>query len=1062
MLENLKLINTKVSDLLSRTLSVFTNQYSTPSNPTTNQVKVYTKNNELFTLDSSGKETNLTTRLDSSIKNSSNVSGVTVQDALNTLIVSTSSKADIDTMFAPFASIYVSSTRGNDVSGNGKKTKPFATRQAALNSFTAGSPHTLYVEGNTNDSLSFRVNDQSMRIITEAKSIHSGNITLQGINTSIYFDSIGGLSSYNNITVNNGGAGTLYFNNCDLTGTTFNESGASGYTEFGANTAIDNLTINLSGNKYVKALGTGSSVTLNQSKGIFDGALLTGSIKTYITGTSDTAMATILRAGCQLLKDTNGKSLVCSAVPSALSVVYLIGCSTAQANGSFGKIDFTGAGANMLCYVWSNCQLASSGDVFPITGKQLPNSAMNLLASTTATNYTPTDTSVKGHLDGINTSLGTKTTGASSSINNELVLFSGTSGKQLQRATGSGLVKISSGVVSTATAGTDFETPTNKSTDSSFALSDNIKYPTTLATKTALDLKLNTSLKGAVNGLAELGADGRVLSSQLPSFVDDVLEFNTISNFPVSGETGKIYVATGTNIVYRWSGTGYVEISASLALGETSSTAYRGDRGKTAYDHSQITAGNPHGTTKTDIGLSNVDNTSDLNKPISTATQTALNNLNLTKADKVPNNINIGNLTVDGNIGTAAATVDIYEMATVTQTTAGRTATLPTPTGSSKKYFDLYNSPSSTQSIVFYGNSLAPGKVQRMYFDGTQWSPYSGGGGSGTSALTKQSITAIAGASADSQLISQWSKIYYIDSSNNSLNLTLPPHSSGSDGLEIELKKISSDVNFIKLVCNGSSTLDGTQTFEFLIRLNDSITIRSDGSNGFIFSKKVAINTQLVYKTNHGFTSTNPLICLNNGNYALAKANSEYTSDVVGLLLNVIDINSFLMATPNQTISNLSMSLTAYKQYFLSDSIDGGLSGTDPILNGNISSPVLVSTSTNSGFFRVQRPVKLSTFARRVTVTDTTLTLTSLYQDIICINTADIYIYLPSLSISDGLPFRIHRYGTGRVYIQGFSTDLIDQLNLSKANILSIANTGDCYDILGIYKPGILSMWILM
>ena len=69
-------------------------------------------------------------------------------------------------------------------------------------------------------------------------------------------------------------------------------------------------------------------------------------------------------------------------------------------------------------------------------------------------------------------------------------------------------------------------------------------------------------------------------------------------------------------------------MTSSLALGETSSTAYRGDRGKVAYDHSQAT-GNPHGTTKSDIGLGNVDNTSDVNKPISTATQLALN----TKAD---------------------------------------------------------------------------------------------------------------------------------------------------------------------------------------------------------------------------------------------------------------------------------------------------------------------------------------------------------------------------------------------------------------------------------------------
>lgn len=46
-----------------------------------------------------------------------------------------------------------------------------------------------------------------------------------------------------------------------------------------------------------------------------------------------------------------------------------------------------------------------------------------------------------------------------------------------------------------------------------------------------------------------------------------------------------------------------------LTLGETSSTAYRGDRGKTAYDHSQTT-GNPHGTTAADVGLGNVPNVS--------------------------------------------------------------------------------------------------------------------------------------------------------------------------------------------------------------------------------------------------------------------------------------------------------------------------------------------------------------------------------------------------------------------------------------------------------------------
>ena len=105
--------------------------------------------------------------------------------------------------------------------------------------------------------------------------------------------------------------------------------------------------------------------------------------------------------------------------------------------------------------------------------------------------------------------------------------------------------------------------------------------------KTELDQKMDSTLKGAVNGVAELDESGKVPSSQLPSYVDDVLEFDSQSAFPGTGESGKIYVAKDTNKTYRWSGSAYVEISASLALGETSSTAYPGDKGKTAYEHSQ-------------------------------------------------------------------------------------------------------------------------------------------------------------------------------------------------------------------------------------------------------------------------------------------------------------------------------------------------------------------------------------------------------------------------------------------------------------------------------------------
>ena len=130
---------------------------------------------------------------------------------------------------------------------------------------------------------------------------------------------------------------------------------------------------------------------------------------------------------------------------------------------------------------------------------------------------------------------------------------------------------------------------------------------------------VSTAQAAALANKADLVA-GKVPASQLPAYVDDVEEYANVAAFPVTGESGKIYVALDVNLTYRWSGTVYVEISPSLALGETSSTAYRGDRGKAAYDHSLVT-GNPHGTTKSDVGLGNADNTADINKPMSTPQQ---------------------------------------------------------------------------------------------------------------------------------------------------------------------------------------------------------------------------------------------------------------------------------------------------------------------------------------------------------------------------------------------------------------------------------------------------------
>lgn len=90
---------------------------------------------------------------------------------------------------------------------------------------------------------------------------------------------------------------------------------------------------------------------------------------------------------------------------------------------------------------------------------------------------------------------------------------------------------------------------------------------------------------GAANGIAPLNSSAQIDSQYLPSYVDDVVEYAQKSSFPTTGEAGKIYVDKTTNLTWRWSGTAYVEISPSLALGTTSSTAFRGDYGNTAYSH---------------------------------------------------------------------------------------------------------------------------------------------------------------------------------------------------------------------------------------------------------------------------------------------------------------------------------------------------------------------------------------------------------------------------------------------------------------------------------------------
>lgn len=134
---------------------------------------------------------------------------------------------------------------------------------------------------------------------------------------------------------------------------------------------------------------------------------------------------------------------------------------------------------------------------------------------------------------------------------------------------------------------------------------DTVANATTAATAKAVAWE-NVSGKPS---LATLDGTGKIPASQLPSYVDDVLEFENKAAFPQTGEDGKIYIDEKTNLTYRWSGTAYVQISSSLALGETASTAYPGDKGKAnATDIANIKSG------ATVVGKATADaNGSDIN-----------------------------------------------------------------------------------------------------------------------------------------------------------------------------------------------------------------------------------------------------------------------------------------------------------------------------------------------------------------------------------------------------------------------------------------------------------------
>ena len=152
--------------------------------------------------------------------------------------------------------------------------------------------------------------------------------------------------------------------------------------------------------------------------------------------------------------------------------------------------------------------------------------------------------------------------------------------------------------------------------------------------QSALNAKIDTTLMGVPLGVATLDADGKVPLVQIPPFFDDVLEFNTFSAFPVTGESGKFYIDLDTGDIFRWSGSIYVNVGVAAAVStaalkwftERTLTLSGKATGSVGIDGSQdvtLTVTSID-VTKSDVGLGNVDNTADIDKPVSTAVQTVL------------------------------------------------------------------------------------------------------------------------------------------------------------------------------------------------------------------------------------------------------------------------------------------------------------------------------------------------------------------------------------------------------------------------------------------------------
>ncbi len=210
--------------------------------------------------------------------------------------------------------------------------------------------------------------------------------------------------------------------------------------------------------------------------------------------------------------------------------------------------------------------------------------------------------------------------------------------------------------------------------------------------------KVSTSQLGVANGVATLGSDGKVPSTQLPSFVDDVLEFANLAGFPGTGSAGVIYVALDTNVTYRWGGSSYVKItsgevaSVNGMTGAVTISTITGNAGTATKLASAVTIGGVSFDGSASINLPGVDTAGNQNTTGSAASLTTSRNINGVAFNGT------ASIEIEDRLGTAVASA-----ATITIGTAGLGETIHV---------------TGTTTISSFGTVAAAGVTRKLVFDG--------------------------------------------------------------------------------------------------------------------------------------------------------------------------------------------------------------------------------------------------------------------------------------------------------------------------------------------------------